>query len=98
MGKRQATQSSLAKLVMNHNVATSSPSRSPPASTSPTLSDPEQPPAVQAQYSHTHKRDVSFAQPPVPAMLSAMRGIKDLTDTPTFPLSVNSTAPSSPRL
>jgi hypothetical protein len=31
-------------------------------------------------------------------MVGAMRGVRDLTDTPPFPRSVNSTAPSSPRL
>lgn len=32
------------------------------------------------------------------ALPSALKGMRDLTDTPMLPLSLNSTAPSSPRM
>lgn len=45
-------------------------------------------------------RDVALLTPAMAAMAipSAMKGMTDLTDTPQLPLSLNSTAPSSPRL
>lgn len=90
LGRRLAKQSSLAKLAMNNHLASS-----PPNSLSPTTSEPDQPLAVQK-----HKKDVVFAQlpPPATAMASVVRAMNDLTETPTFPRSVPSTAPSSPRM
>ncbi|KAJ2975082.1 hypothetical protein NQ176_g5719 [Zarea fungicola] len=75
---------------MNNHLASS-----PPNSLSPTTSEPDQPLAVQK-----HKKDVVFAQlpPPATAMASVVRAMNDLTETPTFPRSVPSTAPSSPRI
>jgi hypothetical protein len=40
----------------------------------------------------------AFGDLPPPAAVAAMRVVRDLTDTPPFPRSSNSTAPSSPRM
>ncbi|POR30934.1 Putative 6-phosphofructo-2-kinase PB17E12.14c [Tolypocladium paradoxum] len=76
---------------MHNSLASSSPS-----SVSPTTSEPEQlavlpPPALRNGLPVT-------APMPMPAMAQAMRAMKDLTDTPPLSQSVNSTAPSSPRM
>ncbi|KJK91958.1 hypothetical protein H633G_04173 [Metarhizium anisopliae BRIP 53284] len=106
---RQAKQSELAKLVMQNQFGVAS-SRS---STSPTSSEPEQHFAVQppshssdvASYSysplqsHGTTQCYSMSAPvAIPTMASAVRMMKDLTDTPPLSQSVNSTAPSSPRI
>ncbi|CEJ91613.1 Putative 6-phosphofructo-2-kinase 1 [[Torrubiella] hemipterigena] len=61
-------------------------------------SDSEKSPESDKQ-SNSHK-DVTFATPaiPIPAMASAMRMVNDLTETPPLSRSLNSTAPSSPRM
>ncbi|KAM3500363.1 hypothetical protein MY10362_006461 [Beauveria mimosiformis] len=74
-------------------------SSSPPNSLSPTISDHEQQLAVQQP-----SNDASLAQPLAPtsapssAVATILRATNDLTETPPFPLSVGSTAPSSPRI
>ncbi|KAG8407501.1 6-phosphofructo-2-kinase [Metarhizium acridum] len=83
------------------------------SSTSPTSSEPEQHFAVQppshssdvASYSHSPLQShgttqcYSMSAPvAIPAIASAVRMMKDLTDTPPLSQSVNSTAPSSPRI
>ncbi|KAK2596225.1 6-phosphofructo-2-kinase [Conoideocrella luteorostrata] len=71
-------------------------------SLSPTTSEPEQSLAVQPPSSYPRNGippGYSMATPiAAPAMASAVKMMKDLTDTPPLSQSVNSTAPSSPRI
>ncbi|KAM4060555.1 6-phosphofructo-2-kinase domain-containing protein [Hirsutella rhossiliensis] len=88
LGRKQAKQSALAKLVMHNTLASSSP-----RSVSPTASEPEQLAVLPPLNSRHGYSSVSMPA----AMAQALRTIKDLTDTP-LSQSVNSTAPSSPRI
>ncbi|PHH88266.1 hypothetical protein CDD83_7767 [Cordyceps sp. RAO-2017] len=90
LGRKQAKQSALAKLVMHNTLASSSP---PPIS--PTTSEPEPQLAVLPPPSIRYGHSPSAASP---AMAHAVRIMKDLTDTPPLCQSVSSTAPSSPRI
>ncbi|KAG5985275.1 hypothetical protein E4U55_007377 [Claviceps digitariae] len=97
-GSRQASLSNLGKLVMQTRFGVPLSQ----SSSSPTSSEPEQSLAVQSPSSFPHD-GVSYTlcmSAPVasPVKPSAVKMMKDLTDTPPFPRSVNSTAPSSPRL
>ncbi|TWU74137.1 hypothetical protein ED733_005421 [Metarhizium rileyi] len=109
VGLRQATRSELAKLVMQNQFGVAS-SRSSASSTS---SEPEQHFAVQhpscphngashspsQSQSHGATQCYSASAPvAIPAATSAVRMMKDLTDTPPLSQSTNSTAPSSPRI
>ncbi|KAG5990408.1 hypothetical protein E4U43_004295 [Claviceps pusilla] len=100
-GRRQASLSNLGKLVMQTRFAV--PLSPSPSSSSPTSSEPEQSLVGQPLSSFPHYgvpygvcKSVPVA---IPAKTSSARKMmKDLTDTPPLPRSVNSTAPNSPRL
>ncbi|PNY27666.1 6-phosphofructo-2-kinase [Tolypocladium capitatum] len=77
---------------MHNSLASSSPS-----SASPTTSEPEQQLAVLPPPALRNGHPIA-APMAMTAMAQAVRGIKDLTDTPPLSQSVNSTAPSSPRM
>ena len=71
------------------------PTSSPALTSSPVPSDPDQHGALPPPARDDAHLNPASAAAAVPYNLKAM---SDLTDTPQFPLSVNSTAPSSPRM
>lgn len=110
LGRRQASQSVLAKLVMTEHLGQNPPPQPPPSSfpgsvpppilefeTDQHLS-PLPPPVHDAVTSHPHSQPPVGRTPMPPAMRAVSAAINDLTDTPPNARSVNSTAPSSPRM
>lgn len=98
IGKRQASLSDLGKLVMQNQFGVASSQ----LSSSPTSSEPEQSLAVQPPSSFP-RNGVLYSSPvpapvAIPTMASAVKMMKDLTDSPPLSQSVNSTASSSPRM
>ncbi|PHH61983.1 hypothetical protein CDD81_7674 [Ophiocordyceps australis] len=89
VGQKQAKQSSLAKLVMNNNLALSS-------SPSVSLTSRQHDQHLSVQPPPPRNGVLSHDSPSAP-MAQAVRILHDLTDTP-LSQSVNSTAPNSPRM
>ncbi|PHH76149.1 hypothetical protein CDD82_4120 [Ophiocordyceps australis] len=91
VGQKQAKQSSLAKLVMNNNLALSS---SP--SVSLTSPQPDEAHPLSVQPPPPRNGNAAHDSPSAPTA-QTVRILHDLTDTP-LSRSVNSTAPNSPRM
>lgn len=104
LGRRQTKLSALAKFVMNGQFG-QNPSQPSPKSLSPSAAEFDHhlavlpPPARDDVNPTSHPQQLAHQPHMAPSPLpSALRAISDLTDTPSNPRSLNSTAPSSPRM
>lgn len=87
---KQAKQSALAKLVMNSSLRQDQPTSAPTSAPNNIATLPASTVRDVAQTSH-------HVSPTFPAT-GALRALHDMTETPPSSRSVNSTAPSSPRM
>jgi hypothetical protein len=106
LGRRLSKQSALAKLVMNGHLGQNPlPPPPPPPHSFPLPASLEHERHLPAAVSLAARDALITSHPqqqtgpsPVPPAMRAMHNMSDLTDTPPNARSVNSTAPSSPRM